>query len=223
MNNKRTRYLLASILDGIIAIAVIVSVVWLFEFMRYEFPGSNKYAEYMKYFTVQSNIVLGVVALIALPFDILLAANKLERRPAWLRALYLCASVGTSVTMLTVIFFLGPTMGYENMYNEANMFMHLLTPLFGLCRVLFFEDKSLPFPVTFCGTAHMVIYGIFYMTNLVAHDGYGTLAYDWYGFGAGGIGLGILALFLMAGATYGISFLTYFIQKKMSKHWEAKA
>lgn len=221
MNERRPRQIIALILDAAIVIAVAVSTYVLFEFMGRDV--SDKLAEFSKYFTVQSNFVLGIVALVALPMDLLLILGKIKASPLWTRILLYAASVGTTITMLTVIFFLGPTMGYGNMYNDANLFMHLLTPLFGIARVIFFEKEHLHFSATFIGVIHMMVYGVFYLSNIVVNNGYGTLQYDWYGFGAGGLGLGILALFIMVLVAYGVAFLTYFLQKKIAKNWSKDA
>ena len=221
MNEKRTRQIVALVLDAAIVIAVALSTYVLFEYMG---KGvNNKFAEFSKYFTVQSNLVLGLVAFVALLMDLLLVLGKIKTSPLWTRILLFAASVGTTITMLTVIFFLGPTMGYGSMYNDANLFMHLLTPLLAIARVIFFEKETLHFSATFIGAIHMTVYGIFYLSNVIMNNGYGTVQYDWYGFGAGGLGLGILALFIMVLVAYGIAFLTYFGQKKLAKSWSKES
>ena len=159
---------------------------------------------FLKFFTVESNILLGIVAAVAIPFDALLLAKKRAASPTALRVAYLGASMGTTLTMLVVIFFLGPTMGFAMMYSSANLFMHLFIPLLGVARVLFFESNKEPAHLwlwAIAGTVHMAIYGIFYTVNVAVHNGYGSFDYDWYGFGANGLAIGLVTFFgLLVGA-----------------------
>lgn len=201
-------------LDAAVAAFVVLGVVLVFTIGL----GGEKatFLSASKFFTFQSNVLVGLCCLVCLPFDILVAIGKKSAKPALLSLLLRIASVGTALTFLTVICFLGPTMGYPLMFESGNLYLHLIVPLLILVRVIFFELEAPwnKFRTTFFGIIHMVAYGVFYLVNLAIHNGYGTAAYDWYGFGAYGLGIGFLFFFGSLLLTYGISFLIYFAQKK---------
>ncbi|MCR5348210.1 MAG: hypothetical protein K6E59_01200 [Bacilli bacterium] len=175
---------------------------------------------FLKYFTVQSNILLGVVAGISLPFDILLLTKQRKASPLPLRIAYLSAMVGTSLTFLVTMSFLGPMMGYGTMFQDSLLFMHLIIPLLGIARVLFFEtnEEKPRWQWAFFGVIHMGLYGIYYTINVAVHNGYGQLEYDWYMFGQSGlaIGLGIFVclLCLVFFASFGLVKLQALILAK---------
>ena len=220
MKNK-TRRIVAYSFDLFIAVFVIVSGIMMFT------TGGDALAEkgigFLKYFTVQSNFLAGFVALFALIFDLLLCLGKRNENPLALKIAYLSANTGTLITFLTVVFFLGPTMGYPFMFSGANLFMHLLTPLLVFARVAFFESegKDIPHRFVFFGAIHLLGYGTFYLANIAIHNGYGQAAYDWYGFGKGGLGIGIIVFIGMLALAYGLTFLNNLLQKKMNRVWDS--
>lgn len=203
---KRHVPLFALIFDLAIVAAVAFSAIWLFLGSNGPLPEGE--IGYLKYFTVQSNLLLGSVALTAIPFDALLLAKKRSSSPKALRIAYLCLNVGTALTMLVALSFLAPTMGFELIFSNAYIFMHLLTPLFGLARILAFEPNTdrLSWKWSFLGIIHMGIYGIFYTINIAIHNGYGDLQYDWYGFGRGGLAVGLV---VYVGLLIGVFFATF--------------
>ena len=129
------------------------------------------------------------------------------------------AATGTTVTMLVASFFLAPTVGAKIIFANYNFIYHVAAPLLGLIRALFFEDakEKARFYFAFFGVVHMGIYGIFYLANVVIHNGYGTTKYDWYGFGKGGLGLGILSFFLIFALAFGICFGLLCVQNVFAK------
>jgi len=217
--NLELKAKIATTFDAALVLITIVCLIW----MRFSsMMPPNGYGEYFKYYTVLSNVLLGVAATVSLPFDLLVALGKRQENPRFAKIFFLTLATATTITMLTVIFFLGPTMGFAIMYLEFNAFMHLITPLLGLGRVLFFEvnAKELNWKHSLFGVLTTVIYGSIYVINCATHNGYGSVQYDWYGFGAGGLGIGILAYFIMVILTYGVAFLLYFGQKKINQKLE---
>ena len=207
--------LLKVVVDVAVIVMVTISAIMMFVYGGEALSSTG--IEFLKYFTVQSNLLAGALMIIALPFDLLLLFGRRDSIPLGIKLLPFISSIGTSLTMLTVLVYLGPTMGYPFMFTGANLFMHLLTPLGMIVRTMILEEKEprLSFSHSFLGIAHMTLYGIYYLTNIAVNNGYGTTQYDWYGFGAGGIGVGIAVYFVMILMTYGISWLTYFLQKRI--------
>ena len=213
MNKEHRKAWASLLLDGLLVILIIASIIWMFWGFDGVLLASN--AEGFKYFTVESNLLLGIAAAVSLPFDIQILQGKREDRPKWLFLLNHAVVVSTSVTMLTVLFFLGPTMGYELMFMQVNLLMHLINPVVGLIRYLCFghEEGKVKWQLSLLGALSVLLYGFVYTLNVVIHNGYGDPKYDWYGFGASGARGGILSAFLMAFLTALLSVALYFARE----------
>lgn len=201
---------------------VIIGLVTMSILMMYFGPNAvlaSQGIALLKYFTTESNILLGIMALICLPIDAMLALHKKETSSKVYLILLHVGTVATTLTLLTVIFFLGPTMGFGIMYVGANLYLHLITPLVGLVRFLAFGSAFNPmgFKDSLYGVIPMFLYGVVYMTNVFVHNGFGQVEYDWYGFGSWGPGIAILAFFLMLAATAGIAIGCHYGRKGIQK------
>ena len=134
----------------------------------------------LKYYTVLSNLFSGLAS--ALYVASLLASGGV---PApWVLTLKLAGAAVVMVTFLTVVVFLGPTMGWEYMFNAGNLWMHLILPLAAAADVcLFVPVGTLPLVATFAPVAFTAVYGVFYLGRVLLHgrerDG---VVYDFYGF-----------------------------------------
>ena len=137
----------------------------------------------LRYFTVDSNLFLAIALLICLVPD--LKALKGAPRPRWAGYLRLSGVVGTSITFLVVLCFLGPVFGFHGMYSESSLYFHLLIPVFAfLIFVLSRSVRPLPFwPSVAFGMIPMVVYGFYYGGNLLLNGLEGPYgSNDWYGF-----------------------------------------
>ena len=214
---NKVRKMVAPILDFSILVMVVIASIMLIGN-----PAAGGLDQF-KYFTVQSNLLMGTAATVSFIFEILLLTNKIQRFPLPLRIIELSASIGTTVTFFTVIFFHGPTRGWTYMYLGGNLFMHMLVPLLAMIRVAAFQPQGniMKLKHTFFGIVHLGVYSVAYLVNCAIHNGYGTTQYDWYGFGAGGFGAGILSLVIMVAVGYVFSLLFYFLQNKFCSSPEA--
>ncbi|MCR4562689.1 MAG: hypothetical protein K5694_05775 [Bacilli bacterium] len=198
------------IITLIVDVAVFVSAAVSFFMMFFSGGGvlQARNVAIFKYFTVDSNVLLGLASLLMILVDILLLCKK-EINKRVFTLLYFAGATGTTLTLFTVLFFLGPVFGYPIMYVGANFFMHLLTPVLGLFRFLFLglNGKKIDWKWSFVGVAPTLIYGIYYMINVYSHNGFGNPDYDWYQFGKGGPVVSIFVFLLMLAATYGVAFL----------------
>ena len=186
VQNRRLTSILSLVSDLLIAGLVLVSIVWLFNGRAGVLRATD--ASAFKIFTVQSNVFLGLICLILVPFDILMIVEKVEKLPKWALILLHAGEMSTNITMLTVVFFLGPTMGYGFMYVDANLLMHLVTPLLGLVRFLLLskDAEKVDWRLSFLAAIPMLLYTVYYLIGVIANNGYGNPDYDWYGFGAAG-------------------------------------
>ena len=147
----------------------------------------------LRYFTVQSNILCGIVAAIYLISEFLRgrgkspasqddSATKVTSCPTWMMTLKLAATAAVMVTFLVVACFFGPIYGYGQLYLGSNLFFHLIIPLLGMAEFCLL-DGTLPFRNTFPAGSPALIYGCVYLANILINGkGEWPNTNDWYGF-----------------------------------------
>ena len=158
-----------------------------------------------RYFTVDSNIL---VAIASAALILRGGGGPKVKDPAGVIILKYMGTTAVTVTMVTVLLFLGPTMGYEYMFTGINLYLHLLVPLAAILSFVFFDGNRDLHPLcvvfsilpTFC-------YGAIYIWQVVYVGPENGGWRDFYGFNvngnwrvplavmlAGTVGLGIMLL-----------------------------
>ena len=183
------------------------------------FTASNLSA--FKYYTVDSNVLGGLVALAYICFEVALSKGKITRIPKILHLLRLAAATGLTLTMLVTAFFLIPQFGehWYILYIDNNFFFHLTVPLLSIITFIFFEpDTKLSLKDSVFGIITMAIYGVAYTINVFVHlgNGHPLKDYDWYGFLGGKIINAVIAISAMLLITWGISLALWGGNKKAS-------
>ncbi len=110
-----------------------------------------------RFFTTQSNVLCAIASLCMCFFP----------GEQWAYYLKIIGTAAVIVTMLTVIFFLGPIYGYLAMYKGADLFMHLLTPLMAIVSLFFFERRGIGFLTSFIGMLPVALYAPLYLYKVV--------------------------------------------------------
>ncbi|MBQ6960459.1 MAG: hypothetical protein IJP78_05735 [Clostridia bacterium] len=110
-----------------------------------------------RFFTVQSNVLCAVSALLMCLFP--------DVHAVWL--VKYAGTAAVCVTMLTVLFYLGPVYGYKKLLSGSDLFMHLITPLLALVSFAVFEKRGLSFSEALWGLAPVILYGALYMYRVV--------------------------------------------------------
>ena len=129
-----------------------------------------------RYFTVQSNAFCAAASLLMCLFP--------GARWAW--TLKYVGTAAVTVTMLTVLLFLGPSMGsYKPLLTGPDFFMHLLTPLLALLSFLVFERRGMGFAAALWGMLPVALYGVRYLYKAVFAPEDRRWE-DFYGFNKGG-------------------------------------
>lgn len=182
--------------------------------------------ESIKMFTVQSNFISGIVALVMVVFEILVILKKKEELPLWLKVLKMITTTAVTLTFLVVVFYLGfvaiaEGYSYFIMFRSTNFCFHFLTPLSAIISFILFENTNkIKYRLTFLNMIHMVLYTIFYAINVFTHlnpDGSVNRAYDWYYFVLGEKYTFIFVVIGMLLITYGIGFILWLLNKKLYK------
>ena len=95
-------------------------------------------------------------------------------------------TAAVTVTMLTVFFFLAPTMGgLKPLLMGNDLFMHLITPLMAILSFCLLEKKGMAFSTALLGMLPLVLYGGWYLYKILYAPANKRWE-DFYGFNRGG-------------------------------------
>ena len=166
----------------------------------------------LRYFTVDSNILMGISALVSIVEDARVMGGHKDNVSLFSRVFKLAATASVTLTMLVTALFLAPsairTTGYFSLFYNSNLFLHLINPMLSIVVFVGFERSGrIPFRHTLMGIAPMLAYAVYYVAVALTHTagGYVMRGYDWYGFFALGVKSGAVVLPVMVGITYAIS------------------
>ncbi len=210
------------ILNILIVFLVIMTSIFMFtgfKFMPDETLLELTSFEMFKFYTVDSNILIGIMSLIMIIYERKLIKKEIKEIPNYV---YLLKFIGTSAITLTFVvtlFFLSPQYGFYAMYNNSNLFFHLIIPILSIITYVIYEKHSSKYSYAILGIIPMFIYSIYYTLMIITHlnDGGLTFKYDFYGFLGGNINniyIVIPVIYLFA---YIISITLMFLNKKISK------
>lgn len=213
------------IINILIFVLTVVSTIFMlvgFQFMGYEEALTATKIEAFKFYTVDSNILMGTMALIFAIYELQFFKSKKNEIPNKVYILKLVATVGVVLTFLTTVIYLAPFApnGYFSMFKNSNLFYHLIIPLLSIITFTIFESTDkIKFKDTFVGIITMFIYSIFYLVNVLIHveNGKVEIMYDWYGFVQNGLQAAFVVIPIMYLITYFISCSLWFLNKKISK------
>lgn len=172
-----------------------------------------------KYFTTDSNIFLGVISAVMMGIEISSLAKKEYELPKSIVLFKLIATTAVTLTMLTTIFYLAPRdpAGYFNKFLDSNLFFHLIVPVLALISFLCFEKTDkLSKKTPLIAILPVIIYTVYYAINGFTHIQNGIVPhdYDFYGFFDAGLIVAVILIPLMLFATYLISVVLWFMNKK---------
>ena len=175
----------------------------------------------LRYFTVDSNILMGLFSLWAAVDQGMVLKGKRREVSTVSYILKLTGTVGVTLTMFVTIFFLGPTIGrrsgFFSLFAKSNFFLHLVNPVLSIVTFLCFEKTSkIAFKHTFTAIIPLVIYAVYYVGEVLTHttDGVIQKGYDWYGFFAFGLRTANIILPLLLLITWLISFTLWKLNRQ---------
>lgn len=207
------------VLNIIIVILVIIISIFMFtgfKFMPDETLLELTKMEMFKFYTVDSNILMGIMALIMVIYERKLLKKEIKEIPKFV---YLLKFIGTSAITLTFVvtlFFLSPQYGFYAMYNNSNLFFHLVIPVLSIITYVIYEKHDTKYSYAVLGIIPMFIYSIYYASMILIHlnDGGLTFKYDFYGFLRGNINNIYIVLPVIYLFSYLISITILFLNKK---------
>ena len=175
-----------------VVLAVFFFTVWIMSFFLWRGEGALAGDGWkdLRYFTVESNLFVGITALL---WVIVRLVKGREKLPRWIAYLKYLSTVSVFVTFAVVLLFLGPISDYGMMYHGSNFFFHLLIPLFAISEWVLFDEGEISFRESFFAMIPSVLYGVGYFSNIVVNGiGEGAARNDWYYFLYWGYPIGIV-------------------------------
>ena len=222
MGNERTRTIVSVSINIIIFVTMVASlIVGIIGDTTSVSEERTTGLAVFKFFTVQSNVLTGIVSAVFAGYGIAILKGRISKLPSVLYTIKLVLTVGVAITFLTVVFVLAPIApkGYFSLFAGTNFFFHFAIPVLAVVVFVFFEPTDdIPLKQTAFGVLHMVLYGVFYMTVLFTHmeNGRVPIKYDWYGFYQNGPVWYAIMLVLMVAFTYFICWLLWILNKKIA-------
>lgn len=212
---KRT--IISLILNIIIVLLVSFGVYMMFSgivFTDNDLVLEARSIEMFKFFTVDSNILMGIVSLVFVIYEVLLLKGKINKIPKSIYIFKLMGTCGVTLTFLVVFLYLAwiAEGGVLVMIQNSNLFFHLIVPVLSIISFYFFErSDTLKFKDTFYGLIPMIIYALFYVINILIHMSNGKVSYkyDWYFFVQNGVWTIIIVLPIIIGLAYLSSFILW--------------
>ena len=218
MNKLKISYILN------ILIVLLVSIGSIFMFTGIKFmPDTLLLADtkinMFKYYTVDSNILVGVVSLILVIYEFMFFMNKISDIPKWVYVLKFIGTSSIALTFITTLVFLAPKLGFYALYNNSNLFFHLIVPLLSFVSYIFFEKYESNYKESILGIVLMLIYAFYYITNVFTHlnNGGPTIKYDFYGFLFGNINNTFIVVPVIIIVTYLMSLLLLFLNNYFNR------
>ena len=207
-----------------ILIVILVIIFTLFMVLDIHFMKEVKLLEVtslenFKFFTVDSNVLMGIISLTMIIYELKLKNNKIKEIPKYIYILKMVGVSAVTLTFIVTLCFLSPMYGFYAMYNNSNLFFHLVIPLLSIISYVFYEKYNNKYKYAVFGIIPMLVYGIIYATNILVRlntDGL-TFKYDFYGFLQGNINNIYFVVPTIIIISYLISLLLVYLNKRFSK------
>lgn len=165
----------------------------------------------LKYFTVLSNEFCGITAALWLVFFLL--GKKFPP------VLKLTAASAVALTFLIIAAFLAPMYPELDLYENANLWFHLILPLTTVLEFIILRtDEKIPFRYTVISALPALIYGIGYLANILL-NGKGEYpdTNDWYGFLNWGYPVGIAIFAAIVLMDFAMAVLMRAVNNRINK------
>lgn len=209
------------VLNIILTLFVITGTIFMFEGIKFMPDATLLEAtktEMLKFYTVDSNLLMGIVSIILIIYEIRFLEGKIKEIPIYVYIIKMIGTAGILLTFVTTLFFLSPMYGLYAMYNNANLIFHLIVPVLAFISYIVFEKYNNKYKYAFFGILPMFIYSIYYTSMILIHlnDGGLTYKYDFYNFLQGNINNIYIVVPIMYIGAYILSLLLILLNKKIN-------
>ena len=206
--------LFLNIIIGILTIVASVIMFTGFKFMEGGYSLESTKLGMFKFFTVDSNIFIGIISFISAYYQIKLIKAKIQLIPKLISILQLMGTLGVTITFVTVFGYLGPIAkdGVGSLLKNSNLFFHLIIPILSMVNYVFFaKDNHLTIKEACLGVIPVLVYAVYYLVNILVHYENGAVSpiYDWYWFVQGGLWQAFIVIPIMLIASILCSLLLW--------------
>ena len=133
-------------------------------------------AQLLRYFTTLSNLFCAFTCLLVALF------RTFGSAPYAVLCLKHAGTAAVTVTLLTVLLYLGPSIGsYKPLLTGPDLFLHLICPLLALVSYFGWDKTPMPFAMALLGNLPVLLYGSVYLYKVVLAPE-GSRWEDFYGF-----------------------------------------
>ena len=225
-DNKLNKTKISLMLNYIIVIFEVISFVILLTGYKFMFGVEpvleTSTIKMFRFFTIDANLLMGICSLIFIIQERKLLLGKIKEIPVKYYVIKLISTVSLVLTFLVVLLYLGriSKWGLMALYQNSNLFFHLVIPLLSIIAFVFFEkNNKIKLHYNLYSLIPIVLYAIYYIINVLIHMENGVVPkkYDWYYFVQGGINQAFIIVPLMFIITYIISIGLWFFNKIGSK------
>ena len=133
----------------------------------------------LRYFTALSNVLCAIAALAVV------IGRLCGHVPQAVLVLKYVGTCAVSVTMLTVLVFLGPTIGYKPLLTGPDFWLHLVCPILAIVSLLAWDRPSMGVGAVLLGALPVAAYGVLYLYKVILAPPEKRWD-DFYGFNRGG-------------------------------------
>lgn len=198
-----------------------VSMITGYHFMPNVATLEGKGLYCFKFFTVDSNILMGIVSFVFAIFEILKLKKKIKKIPLWLYIVKHVATTSVALTFFTTLLFLGPTIetGFISLYTNANLFYHLIVPVQAMLGYIIFDSYKNKHVYSLYSLIPFALYSLYYVPNVFLHldNGKTSPLYDFYGFFHGNPNSIYVFYPIMLMVVYTIAAILYWLNTKFLK------
>ena len=203
----------------IFAALIVILTAWsVSDMFFYVGSGNMQVSRFVvfRYFTIDSNILSAAGALCLLIWRLCARHDAGRVLPLWLTLLRYAGTAAVTVTLMTVLCFLGPLYGYPGMFAGWNLYLHLIGPLLALAGFIFLDpDRPLERRQAAVSVLPVVIYGAVYVVQVVFRGTEKGGWPDFYGFNIGGRWL--ISVAAMLAGTLALGALIRYAQNRVHR------
>ncbi len=175
-----------------------------------------------RFFTVDSNIFMGIMSLVFIIQDIQILSGKKKELTKKDYIWKLMATSGVFLTFFVVFTYLKNVSQYglASLLMNSNLFFHLLVPLLAIITFVLFErNNKLSFKHSLYGIIPTFVYGLYYLTQILMHMKNGVVSpkYDFYYFVQNGVSTALYVIPIIFLISYILSLVLYAFNQKRKK------
>ena len=206
------------ILNVIIFILTVLATIMMFTGFKF-MKGMEPVLEatgfsLLKFFTVESNLFVGIISLIFSIKEIKIIKGNEKGLSTKMYLLKYMSTSAVSLTFFIVFSYLGPI---SKGGIISNLFFHLIIPVLSIINFTIFEKTNkIKFKQVIYGIIPTFLYGLYYCINVLTHieNGKVSYVYDWYWFIQNGVWTAIIVIPVIFLISYLISLCLWHFNKK---------